>query len=221
MSSKKKGFTRTKFGSRDAKKKKSTSTRKPKTLLPTPPKSVLDSLKLAPKQRLFVQEYLIDLNATQAALRAGYSVNNAHKIGSQLLDNPRIKQAIELAMYERELRTKVTQDRVIQELAKIAFLNPTDVINEYDASLYAGATREDTAAISSIRVRRIPSKHGTGVEREIKLHDKIRALDLLGKHLGLFNDKLNITADAVVRIVDDLSDSKNDATEETNSEIEE
>src|SRR5690606_28897415 len=108
MSSKKKGFTRTKFDNNDAKKKK--STRRPKTLLPMPPKSVLDSLKLTPKQRLFVQEYLIDLNATQAALRAGYSVNNAHKIGSQLLENPRIKQAIELAMYEREQRTKVTQD---------------------------------------------------------------------------------------------------------------
>ncbi len=218
MSSKKKGFTRTKFGSNDAKKKK--STRKPKTLLPTPSKSVLDSLKLTPRQRLFVQEYLIDLNASQAALRAGYSINNAHKIGSQLLENPRIKQAVKLAMYEREQRTKVTQDRVIEELAKIAFINPTDVVNSYDASLHNGAAREDTAAISSIRVKKFPSREGFGVEREIKLHDKIRALDLLGKHLGLFNDKLNITADAVVRIVDDLSDSKDEATG-TNGEIEE
>src|SRR5690606_35186406 len=119
---------------------------------------------------------------------------------SQLLEKPRIKQAIELAMYEREQRTKVTQDRVIEELAKIAFLNPTDVINDYDASLRSDATREDTAAISSIRVKRIPTKDGFGIEREIKLNDKIRALELLGKHLGLFNDKLNITADTVVRI---------------------
>lgn len=218
MSSKKKGFTRTKLGSNDAKKKK--STRKLKTLLPTPPKSVLDSLKLTPKQRLFVQEYLIDLNAKQASIRAGYSPANAEFQGHQLINNPKVKYAIELAMYEREQRTKVTQDRVIQELAKIAFINPTDVVNSYDASLHNGATREDTAAISSIRVRRIPSKNGMGIEREIKLHDKIRALDLLGKHLGLFNDKLNITADAVVRIVDDLSDSKDDAMG-TNGEIEE
>jgi len=216
--SSKKGFTRTKFGSNNTKKKK--STRKPKALLPTPPKSVLDSLKLTPKQRLFVQEYLIDLNASQAAIRAGYSIKNAEFQAHCLLKNPKVKQAIKLAMYEREQRTKVTQDRVIEELAKIAFINPTDVVNSYDASLHDDAAREDTAAISSIRVRRIPSKHGTGVEREIKLHDKIRALDLLGKHLGLFNDKLNITADAVVRIVDDLSDSKDDVTE-TNSEIEE
>lgn len=218
MSSKKKGFTRTKLGSNDAKKKK--STRKPKTLLSTPPKSVLDSLKLTPKQRLFVQEYLIDLNAKQASIRAGYSPANAEFQGHQLINNPKVKQAIELAMYEREQRTKVTQDRVIQELAKIAFINPTDVVNSYDASLHNGAAREDTAAISSIRVRRIPSKNGMGIEREIKLNDKIRALDLLGKHLGLFNDKLNITADAVVRIVDDLSDSKDDAMG-TNGEIEE
>ena len=218
MSSKTKGFARTKFGSNDTKKKK--STRKPKTLLPTPPKSVLDSLKLTPKQRLFVQEYLIDLNAKQASIRAGYSPANAEFQGHQLINNPKVKQAIELAMYEREQRTKVTQDRVIEELAKIAFINPTDVVNSYDASLHNGAAREDTAAISSIRVRRIPSKNGMGIEREIKLNDKIRALDLLGKHLGLFNDKLNITADAVVRIVDDLSDSKDDVTG-TNGEIEE
>ena len=218
MSLKKKGFTRTKFGSNDAKKKK--STRKPKTLLPTPPKSVLDNLKLTPKQRFFVQEYLIDLNAKQASIRAGYRPTNAEFQGHQLINNPKVKQAIKLAMYERELRTKVTQDRVIEELAKIAFLNPTDVINEYDASLHTGATREDTAAISSIRVKRIPAREGFGVEREIKLYDKIRALELLGKHLGLFNDKLNITADTVVRIVDDLSDSKDDMTE-TNGEIEE
>ena len=214
---KKKGFTRTKFDSDDAKKK---STRKPKTLLPMPSKSVLDSLKLTPKQRLFVQEYLIDLNATQASIRAGYSIKNAEFQAHCLLKNPKVKQAIELAMYEREQRTKVTQDRVIEELAKIAFINPTDVVNSYDASLHNGAAREDTAAISSIRVRRIPSKDGMGIEREIKLNDKIRALDLLGKHLGLFNDKLNITADAVVRIVDDLSDSKDDAMG-TNGEIEE
>ena len=218
MSSKKKGFTRTKFVDNDAKKKK--STRKPQTLLPMPPKSVLDSLKLTPKQRLFVQEYLIDLNAKQASIRAGYSPANAEFQGHQLINNPKVKQAIELAMYEREQRTKVTQDRVIEELAKIAFINPTDVVNSYDASLHSGASREDTAAISSIRVRKIPSKHGAGFEREIKLHDKIRALELLGKHLGLFNDKLNITADAVVRIVDDISDSKDDATG-TNDEVEE
>lgn len=217
MSSKKKGFTRTKFDSDDTKKK---STRKPKTLLPMPSKSVLDSLKLTPKQRLFVQEYLIDLNATQASIRAGYSIKNAEFQAHCLLKNPKLKQAIKLAMYEREQRTKVTQDRVIEELAKIAFINPTDVVNSYDASLHNGAAREDTAAISSIRVRRIPSKNGMGIEREIKLNDKIRALDLLGKHLGLFNDKLNITADAVVRIVDDLSDSKDDAMG-TNGEIEE
>jgi len=218
MSSKTKGFTRTKFGSNDTKKKK--STRKPKTLLPTPPKSVLDNLKLTPKQRLFVQEYLIDLNAKQASIRAGYSPANAEFQGHQLINNPKVKQAIELAMYERVQRTKVTQDRVIEELAKIAFINSTDVVNSYDASLRNGATREDTAAISSIRVKRLPTREGFGVEREIKLHDKIRALELLGKHLGLFNDKLNITADAVVRIVDDLSDSKDDVTE-TNGEIEE
>lgn len=167
--------------------------------------TVVRRLKLTPKQELFVQEYLIDLNATQAAIRARYSARNAGKIGPELLGNPRIRVAIDQAMAERSRRTGISQDRVLRELARIAFLNPSDVLNMDDASLKEGVGRDDTAAIAGVRVRKLPGKSG-GMEREIKMHDKLRALELLGKHLGMFSDKLNVNADVAVKIVDDIGE---------------
>ena len=76
--------------------------------------------KLTEKQQRFVDEYLIDLNATQAAIRAGYSVKTADAIGCENLTKPNIQQAIAEHMAERSRRTGVNQDRVVLELAKIA-----------------------------------------------------------------------------------------------------
>ena len=162
--------------------------------------------KLRPRQQAFVDEYLIDLNATQAAIRAGYSVKNAGKIGPELLGKTRIKDAIDKAMAERSRRTGITQDRVLQELAKIAFVNATDVINMDEATIRGDANREDTAAIASVKVKTIPGEEGDIVEREVKMCDKLKALELLGKHLGMFTDKLNLNAEMMVKIVDDIND---------------
>lgn len=165
-------------------------------------------MALTAKQQKFVEEYLIDLNATQAAIRAGYSVKNAGKIGSQLLEKTRIKHAIDKAMAERSRRTGITQDRVLRELAKIAFVNATDVINMDEATIRGDANREDTAAIASVRVKTIPTEDGEITEREVKICDKLKALELLGKHLGMFNDKLNVNAEMAVKIVDDINESR-------------
>jgi phage terminase small subunit len=162
--------------------------------------------KLTAKQQRFVEEYLVDLNATQAAIRAGYSIKNAGKIGPELLGKTGIKAAIDKAIAERSRRTGITQDRVLRELAKVAFVNPTDVINMDEATLRGDANRDDTAAIASVKVKRIPTDDGEIVEREIKTYDKIRALELLGKHLGMFTDKLNVNAEMAVKIVDDVDD---------------
>lgn len=148
------------------------------------------------KQRRFVEEYLIDLNATQAAIRAGYQVSStqrASEIGSELLHKTPVQKAIQQAMAERSKRTGISQDRVIEELAKIAFMNAADVINPEDASIIEGASREDLSCIQSVKVKQSDSDKGSSIEREIKLADKIRALELLGKHLGMFKDKLEIT----------------------------
>ena len=165
-------------------------------------------MALTEKQRRFVDEYLIDLNATQAAIRAGYSVKTADKQGYQLLEKTRVAEAISEKMAERSRRTGVNQDRVVMELAKIAFVNAADVIDSDDATIKAGATADDTAAIQSVKVKVIPTKEGEGVEREIRLNDKLKALELLGKHLGMWNDKLdvNLNIPVVISGEDDLED---------------
>lgn len=163
--------------------------------------------KLTPKQQTFVDEYLVDLNATQAAIRAGYSVRRASEIGHQLLQKTTVKHAIDKAMAERSRRTGITQDRVLRELAKVAFVNPTDVINMDEATVRGDANREDTAAIASVKVKIIPGEEGDIVEREVKICDKLKALELIGKHIGMFTDKLNINAEMAVKIVDDINES--------------
>jgi phage terminase small subunit len=155
--------------------------------------------KMTKKQQLFIQEYLIDLNATQAAIRAGYSPDSAQEIGSQNLSKLMVKNAIDKAIAERSRRTGINQERVILELAKIAFLNPTDVINMDEATIKGESNRDDTAAIASVKVKRIPTEEGEITEREVKTYDKIKALELLGKHLGMFKDNLNINSTVTVK----------------------
>ena len=164
--------------------------------------------KLNKKQQLFVDEYLIDLNATQAAIRAGYSVDSARDIGCENLTKPNIQEAIARAMAERSKRTGVNQDRVVLELARIAFVNPQNLIDPEDASVRADATEDDLACIQSVKVKIMDGEKGTSTEREVKLNDKMKALELLGKHLGMWNDKidLNVSLPVVISGEDDLKD---------------
>lgn len=142
------------------------------------------------KQKIFCEEYLIDLNATQAAIRAGYSSDTAKEIGCENLTKPNIRTYIDKAMAERSKRTGVNSDRVVMELAKIAFVNATDVIDTKTATVKETALPEDTAAIQSVKVKTFGED---GLEREIKMADKMKALELLGKHLGMFKDKIELS----------------------------
>lgn len=142
------------------------------------------------KQKRFIEEYLIDLNATQAAVRAGYSSDTAYSIGQENLKKPEIKMRIDKAMAARSRRTGVNADRVIMELAKIAFVNASNVIDPKTATIKEGAAEEDTAAIQSVKVKTFGED---GLEREIKMADKLKALELLGKHLGMFKDKVELS----------------------------
>lgn len=162
--------------------------------------------KLTEKQKRFVEEYLIDLNATQAAIRAGYSTDSAKEIGHENLTKPHIRACIDKEIAERSKRTGVNQDRVIRELARLAFINATDVINLNQATVIENANEDDTAAIASVKVKYIPTSEGEGVEREIRLTDKLKALELLGKHLGMFKDKVELSGPMKVQIVDDIDD---------------
>lgn len=141
------------------------------------------------KQKRFVEEYLIDLNATQAAIRAGYSPLTARDIGCENLKKPNIQEAIDKAIAERSRRTGVNADRVVRELAKIAFVNAGEVVDFDTAILMDKISEDDMAAIQSVKVKTFGED---GVEREVKLADKLKALELLGKHLGLFKDKVEL-----------------------------
>lgn len=145
--------------------------------------------KLTAKQQRFVDEYLIDLNATQAAIRAGYSPQTAQEQGSQNLSKLMVSEAIDKALAARSRRTGITQDRVLRELAKVAFVNANDVIDPDSATVRADATEEDLACIQAVKVKTSESEMGSSSEREIKLYDKMRALEMLGKHLGLFDKR--------------------------------
>lgn len=158
--------------------------------------------KLTAKQQRFCDEYLIDLNATQAAIRAGYSPKTAEQAASRLLTIVKVSDEIKREMAERSKRTGINQDRVVQELAKLAFVNIADVVDLDNATVRRSATDEDLACIQSVKMK--PSEFGT--EREIKLYDKKASLELLGRHLGMFKDKLEVEADMDLNITVDYGD---------------
>lgn len=157
------------------------------------------------KQIKFCDEYLIDLNATQAAIRAGYSPKTANEQGAQLLAKVSIRARIDAAIAEQSRRTGINADVVVRELARIGRLNAGKVVNFDDATVKDNAADDDLAAIASVKVKTSETDQGTTVEREVKFHDKNKALELLGRHLGMFNDKLQISGEGVVQIVDDLN----------------
>lgn len=163
------------------------------------------------KQKRFIEEYLIDLNATQAAIRAGYSPDTAQQTGSENLSKPVIRAQIDRAIAERSKRTGVNAERVVQELAKIAFVNAAEVIDPKTATVKEDALPEDTAAIQSVKVKTFGED---GLEREIKMADKIKALELLGKHLGMFQNNVNVTLGSSDKLDDIMSQIGGEGLEE-------
>lgn len=158
-------------------------------------------MALTPKQERFVAEYLIDLNATQAAIRAGYSAKTAGAVGHENLRKPEIAKAVQEAMKAREQRTEITQDRVLQELAKLGFANMHDYMRitpegEPVADL-SQLSRDQAAAITEFTVEDFTDGRGEDardVRRvKFKLADKRAALVDIGKHLGMFKDKVELS----------------------------
>ena len=145
------------------------------------------------KQRRFVAEYLVDLNASAAAERAGYAPRTARQQGSRLLTYVDIQAAIEQAQEARQVRTEVTADRVVQELATIAFLNVGDylTVEHGVVSIDLGKIPpEAMRAIKKIRQREVlvgDAETGGVVQVcDFETNDKLRALDMLMRHLGAY-----------------------------------
>jgi len=151
------------------------------------------------RQKQFVREYIIDFNATQAAIRAGYSPNGAAVHAHRMLRDPNISKALKKEMDARSRRTEITADRVIEELAKIGFSNIEDYMEKSaNGLMYCNFTkmkREQAAAISEMTIDEI-ERGGDGEEPSVtrvklKLHDKRSALVDLGRHLGLFVNRVS------------------------------
>ena len=157
-------------------------------------------MALTAKQRQFVAEYLIDLNATQAATRAGYSARTANEQGARLLANVSVRAALQDAMQARSARTEVTADRVLAEYAKLAFLDPRRFYDAKGGLIPVPLLPADVAAALSgmeVTVERAgkdeDGKQGFSDVTKIKFVDKKGALDSVARHLGMFNDKLALT----------------------------
>lgn len=155
------------------------------------------------KHERLVQEYLVDLNQTQAAIRAGYSTKSANQQASELFAKPNIRARVEELMADRSKRIGINADRVVRELARIAFVNPVDVIDTNSATVKDDASEDDTAAIASVKVKVVTGDFDS-VEREVKFADKLKALELLGKHLGMYTDNVHLTGDVGVEILNDI-----------------
>lgn len=152
-------------------------------------------------QKRFCDEYLIDLNATRA-YKVAYSRckkdETANVNGSKLLRNTKVQEYISKKQKEIEKRTEITQDMVIKELAKIAFLDIRKLYTENGQLKNIADIDSDTAgAISQLET--LEEYEGYGDDREkigdtqkVKLLDKTKALELLGRHLGIFNDKIDV-----------------------------
>ena len=144
------------------------------------------------KQKIFADEYLIDLNATRA-YRVAYSAVKKEEAaavnGSKLLRNTKVAAYIQERMQERQKRTEITQDRVLQELAAIAFARATDYAEVKDECVKI----KDTKDLDEQQVRAIAGIKEGKFGIEVKLNDKEKALELLGRHLGMFKDKLEVS----------------------------
>lgn len=170
---------------------------------------VVTVAELNERQRKFVDEYLVDMNATQAAIRAGYSPKTAYSQGQRLLKNAEIKAQVDKRVADRVQRTQITQDFVLNELMKIAMADGTDFAsigkrNRVTLTPTAELPPEKRAAVAAVK------KGRDGVE--IKTYDKLKALELLGRHLGLFDaPKRNEADQASLQKLDALLEGISDA----------
>ena len=145
---------------------------------------------LTDRQGLFAREYLVDLNATQAAIRAGYARDSASRRGWALRRHPRVAEQIDAALADRAEAVEITAERVLLELALLGFANIKDYFETgADGAAWlapSALTREQAAAITEVQVDEGGAAGGGARRVKIKLADKSRNLELIGKHLGMF-----------------------------------
>lgn len=145
---------------------------------------------LTSRQLAFVREYLLNPdNQANAAIRAGYSKNTAQAAATSMLKDPRINKLVIEGQAKVVEETAITKERVLQELAKIAFANIGDVVDVQTGLILPSVSKEATAALSEISV----DKKGVTTKVKVKMSDKTSALEKIGKHLGMFKDQLEVS----------------------------
>ena len=145
--------------------------------------------KLTAKQERFVAEYLVDLNATQAAIRAGYSAKTAAEIGAENLRKPQIAAAVQKAQQARSVRTGITQDRVLNEIAIIAFQDARKMMTWGPRGVTFLDSDELPDDVARCVVEASQTVTPAGGTIRVKMADKLSALKLVGEHLGMFAAK--------------------------------
>jgi len=156
-------------------------------------------MALNARQQLFAEEYAANPNATKAAIAAGYSARSAGQIGERLLKNDEIASAVEKAKAERLKRIGVNGDRVLEEFARLAFLDVRKLFNSDGTMKRLDEIDADVAAaIAGLEVVALNNGDGeqVGTLRKIRLADKLSALEKLGKYLGLFKERVEVSGDA-------------------------
>jgi phage terminase small subunit len=168
--------------------------------------------ELTAKQQAFVNEYIIDFNATQAAIRASYSENTAGKIGFENLQKPEIQKAIAQAIEDRSKRTKIDADYVLKRLGQIDEMDCADILND-DGSLkmvrdWPKIWRQ---MISGIDVTEMSGEGGAIVAvKKIKWPDKVKNLELIGKHVDVsaFREHVGLSGQIETKVTKDLTDEE-------------
>lgn len=184
--------------------------------------------QMSPRQKLFCKEYLVDLNATNAANRAGYSKKTAYSQGQRLLKNVEIKERIQLGMDRRAKKIEITAENVLKELSKMAFANMMDYITITDNGEafidLSKLTRDQAAALHQVECDTSFDKdlRKRVLKTKIRLSDKKASLELLGKHLKLFNDKdSNDEGDTYITNIINSFNERRDLTAEEERNIRE
>lgn len=173
---------------------------------------------MTPKQERFCQEYLIDLNATQAAIRAGYSTKTATKIASENLTKPDVKSRLQELMASRAEATDIDAQWVLKRLAKIADFDIRKMFDDNGNLLPIKLIDEDSAyAIAAIDIGELTSGEDFLTQtKKFKAADRLKALELIGKHLAMFTDRVEQTGNAgnvVIYIPDNGRDRQNGSDE--------
>lgn len=157
--------------------------------------------KCTAKEEQFAREFLVDLSIIQSAIRAGYKERSARKIGWEVFYRPRVQRRIQELMQERQKRTEITANNVLKEIAKIGFCDLKEAFDENgDLKDVKDIPDNILAAISNVKIVTNPAKEGEDITytKELKLWDKKGALELLGKHLGLFTEKIDLSGELTV-----------------------